>query len=104
MTKTAVRLVVGGVFLDVLFLAVCASGSFAGTAQQTGDECRKEICDAAVSACMQADLTLNPLARTTDEKKAYCAQFFPGCMTRTISPNVPWYSPEVVVRFMKCPS
>jgi hypothetical protein len=104
MTKTAVRLIIGGVLLDVLVFAVCASGSFAGTTPQTGDECRKEICDASVAACMRADLTLNPLARTADEKKSYCAQFFPGCMTRSISPNLPWYSPEVVVRFMQCPS
>jgi hypothetical protein len=103
MTKT-VHLIVGALCLDVLFLAACASVTFAGTTAQTGDECRKEICNAAVAACMRADLTLNPLARTADEKKAFCAQFFPGCMTRSISPDVPWYSPEVVVRFMQCPS
>jgi hypothetical protein len=44
----------------------------------TGDACRKEICDSAVAGCMRADLSLNPLASTTSEKKVYCAQFFSG--------------------------
>jgi hypothetical protein len=73
-------------------------------ASATGDACRKAICDAAVEACMRADLSLNPFASTEAEKKAYCAQFFPGCMTRSVSPDVPWYSPETVARFLKCPS
>jgi hypothetical protein len=53
---------------------------------------------------MRADLALNPLARTDGEKKQYCAQFFPGCMTRSVAPDVAWYSPDTVARFLKCPS
>ena len=81
--------------------------SFLGSqtlATPTGDVCRKEICDSAVTACMRADQSLNPYARTEAEKKEYCAQFFPDCMTRSISPDLPWYSPEMVARFLKCPS
>ena len=80
--------------------------SFAGSvlASAAGEACRKEICDAAVAACMRADQSLNPFARTEAEKKSYCGQFFPGCMTRSVSPDVPWYSPETVARFLKCPS
>jgi hypothetical protein len=73
-------------------------------ASPTGDACRKDVCEAAVAACMRADLSLNPLARTEAEKKVFCAQFFAGCMTRSITPDVPWYSPETVARFLKCPS
>jgi hypothetical protein len=72
-------------------------------ATPTGDVCRKEICDSAVAACMRADLSLNPYARTEAEKKQYYAQFLPDCMTRSISPDLPWYSPEMVARFLKCP-
>ena len=81
--------------------------SFFGTqalATPTGDACRKEICDSAVAGCMRADQSLNPYARTETEKKAYCAQFLPDCMTRSITPDLPWYSPEMVARFLKCPS
>jgi hypothetical protein len=80
--------------------------SFVGPAlaSSDGDACRKEICDSAVAACMRADLSLNPFAGTAAEKRTYCAQFFPGCMTRSVSPDVPWYSPETVARFLKCPS
>ena len=73
-------------------------------ASPDGDACRKEICDAAVAACMQANLSANPLASSQDEKKTYCDQFFSGCMTRTILANFVWYSPETVQRFLKCPS
>jgi hypothetical protein len=73
-------------------------------ASPAGDACRKEICDATVAACMRADLSLNPLARMEVEKKDYCAGFFPGCMSRSITPDFAWYSPETVARFMKCPS
>ena len=73
-------------------------------ASPAGDTCKKEICDSAVTACMRADLTLNQFARTEAEKKAYCAQFFNGCMSRTVTPDLPWYSPETVARFLKCPS
>jgi hypothetical protein len=80
--------------------------SYAGSvlASAAGEACRKEICDAAVEACMRADLSLNPFARTEAEKRSYCGQFFPGCMTRSVSPDVPWYSPETVARLLKCPS
>jgi hypothetical protein len=80
--------------------------SFAGSvlASSAGDACRKEICDGAVEACFSANLSLNPFARTEVEKKQYCDQFFPGCMTRSVEPNVPWYSPETLARYMKCPS
>jgi hypothetical protein len=72
-------------------------------ASPAGDDCRKEICNAAVSGCMRADQTLNPLARTEAEKKTYCAAFFNGCMTREITPDLPWYSPEMDARFLQCP-
>jgi len=72
-------------------------------ASPTGDACRKEICSSAVSSCMRADEKLNPLARTAAEKQAYCATFFDGCMSRSIAPDVPWYSPEMVARFLQCP-
>ena len=68
----------------------------------TGNACRKEICDSAVTGCMRADLSLNPLAGTAAEKKSYCATFFSGCMSRYITPDLPWYSPEMAIRFLKC--
>ena len=74
------------------------------SASAAGNECRKSICDAAVSECMKADLALTPAAGTPKEKKDYCAQFFDGCMSRTIVPNVSWYSPDTVKRFLNCPS
>ena len=73
-------------------------------ASPAGDACRKEICDAAVAGCMRANQSLNPLAGAEGEKKVYCDQFLPGCMTRSIAPQLPWYSPETVARFLKCPS
>jgi hypothetical protein len=73
-------------------------------ASPIGDDCRKEICNSAVSGCMQSDQTLNPLAWTEAEKKIYCAAFFNGCMTREITPDLPWYSPEMDARFLKCPA
>jgi hypothetical protein len=69
-------------------------------ASPAGEACRKEICDSAVAACLRADLSLNPFAHTEAEKKAYCAQFFLGCMTRSVYADVPWYSPETVDRFL----
>ena len=53
---------------------------------------------------MKANLSINPLASTQSEKKTYCDQFFAGCMTRSITANFTWYSPETVERFLKCPS
>ena len=93
-------------FIATAALAPLRAPSHAGSVQASaaGDACRKEICDAAVQACMRADLSLNPFASTEVEKKTYCGQFFPGCMTRSVSPDVPWYSPETVDRFLKCPS
>jgi hypothetical protein len=96
----------GGVIAWSLLLLGLSIGQLptAGLASSTGDACRKEICNNAVSECMRADLALNPLARSETEKKQYCGQFFPGCMTRTITPDVDWYSPTTVERFLKCPS
>jgi hypothetical protein len=93
-------------FFATTALAPRQAPSHAGAvlASATGDACRKEICDAAVEACMRTDLSLNPFASTEAEKKSYCGQFFPGCMTRSVSPDVPWYSPETVARLLKCPS
>jgi len=73
-------------------------------ASPAGDACRKEICEGAMAACLRADLRLNPLASTEAEKKGYCSQFFTGCMSRSISPDQPWYSPETVARLLKCPA
>jgi hypothetical protein len=53
---------------------------------------------------MGADLSLNPFARTDAEKKSYCAQFFSDCLNRGITPDLPWYSPETLARFLKCPA
>ena len=72
-------------------------------ASPTGDDCRRKICNSAVSGCMRSDQTLNPLAWTEADKKTYCAAFFNGCMTREITPDVPWYSPEMDARFLRCP-
>ena len=72
-------------------------------ASPTGDECRKQICNSAVSSCMRTDLTLVPMARTEAEKQTYCTTFFNGCMTREVSADLPWYSPETVARFLQCP-
>ena len=72
-------------------------------ASPTGEACRKEICSSAVSSCMRADLKLNPFARTEAEKQTYCGTFFTGCMSRSVSADVPWYTPEMVARFLQCP-
>ncbi len=72
-------------------------------ASPTGDTCRKDICSSAVSQCLSADQALNPFARTEAEKRTYCATFFNGCMTRSITPDLPWYSPQMLARFLQCP-
>jgi len=54
---------------------------------RAGDACRKEICDAAVEACIRTDPSLNPFARTEAENKRYCGDFSNGCMTRTVWPG-----------------
>jgi hypothetical protein len=87
-----------------LSLSLGASFGAPTQASPAGDECRKEICNGAVTACMQANLAVNPLASTQSEKKTYCDQFFAVCMIRSIMANFTWYSPETVQRFMKCPS
>jgi len=92
------------IFSAVLFSTLDASFGTPSHASPAGDSCRKEICDGAVGACMQANLSANPLASTQSEKKTYCDQFFAGCMTRSIPANFAWYSPETVQRFLKCPS
>jgi hypothetical protein len=110
MLKIGRRVAIFGVaFITCIATAALAplqAPSYAGSflASAAGDACRKEICDAAVAACMRADLSLNPFASTEAEKRSYCGQFFPGCMTRSVSPDVPWYSPETVARLLKCPS
>ena len=102
----ATPIVASTTFFAMIALAPLQAPAHASSvlASAAGDACRKEICDAAVEACMRADLSLNPFASTEAEKKRYCGQFFPGCMTRSVSPDVPWYSPETVARFLKCPS
>src|SRR5258705_10196223 len=80
-------------------ICYCALAS----ASPAGDACRKEICNSAVSACMRTDQSLNPFARTEAEKKVYCGTFFNGCMTREITADLPWYSPEMDARFLQCP-
>jgi hypothetical protein len=92
------------IFLFSAALALLPKIAVTAVASPAGDACRKEICDSAVAACLQANQSLNPLAATEKEKKGYCAQFFDGCMRRTISADVPWYSPETVTRFLQCPS
>jgi hypothetical protein len=81
-----------------------SSSSITTHASPVGDACRKEICDAAVAACMRTNQSMNPLASTESEKKTYCDQFFAGCMTRSVVPDVAWYSPETVDRLLKCPT
>jgi hypothetical protein len=68
-----------------------------------GEACRIEICHSAVTSCLQADLALNPYARTEAEKQSYCTAFFNGCMTREVTADLPWYSPQMVARFLQCP-
>ena len=94
------------VAIPIVSFIILSQAAHAGAmlASPAGDACRKDVCGTAVEACMRSDLSLNPLAGTDAEKKAYCAQFFPGCMTRSVSPDLPWYSPETVARFLKCPS
>jgi hypothetical protein len=91
---------VGLFSITVLASHLAATVAFASP---TGHACRKEICDSAVSACMRSDQALNPIAWTKAEKKAYCAAIFKGCMTRSITPDLPWYSPEMVAQFLQCP-
>jgi hypothetical protein len=106
MTKIGVRVVIYiGLFgMPALAPLLIPSVVIPALASPAGDACRKEICDSAVAACMRTDQPLNPLAGTEAEKKTYCAQFLPGCMSRMVTPDVPWYSPETVARFLKCPS
>ena len=106
MTKIRLHVVIYIVLFGTSALAPHHLATFAtsASASPAGDTCRKDICDAAVAACMRAAQSLNPLARTEAEKKVYCGQFSPGCMTRSITPDLPWYSPETVTRFLKCPS
>jgi hypothetical protein len=52
---------------------------------------------------MRSDQSLNPLCFTAAEKKSCCAAYLDGCMDRYVTPDVPWYSPETLARFLKCP-
>lgn len=49
-----------------------------------------------------ADQTLNPFA-PTEAEKGYCAAIFTGCMSRDITADLPWYSPDRVARSLQCP-
>jgi len=93
-----------GIGLPSSLLGLMLSIASTWAAEPTGEECRKQICDATVVNCMRTDQPLNPLARTEAEKKSYCAQFFNGCMSRYIDADLPWYSPDDLARFMRCPS
>jgi len=95
--RPGVALLVGGAVLASQFANALVLAS------PSGDACRKDICNSAVSSCLRADEKFNPLARTEAEKQSYCATFFNGCMTRSIVPDLPWYSPELVARFLQCP-
>jgi len=90
--------------IPALSVSGCLVASITTHASPAGDACRKDICDAVVATCMRTNQSLNPLASTESEKKTYCDTFFAGCMTRSVIPNVAWYSPETVDRLMKCPS
>jgi len=90
--------------LGLLFVFAIQVEAQSPAASPAGDACRKEICNGAVTDCMRADQSLNPFARTEAEKKQYCAQFLDGCLTRNIVADLPWYSPETVARFLRCPS
>jgi hypothetical protein len=81
----------------------CLCAVTLAVASPAGDSCRKEICSSAMSSCLRADEKLNPLARTAAEKQTYCATFFTGCMSRSVAADVPWYTPEMVARFLQCP-
>jgi hypothetical protein len=81
MLKIGTRVAIDNVPLITFLVAVAlallqshSNGDMA-LAPTDGDACRKEICDAAVEACMRADLSLNPFASTGAKKKKYCAQF-----------------------------
>jgi hypothetical protein len=103
MTNINIRPLTSKVGLFSITVLVSHLAATVALGSPTGDACRKEICDSAVSACMRADHPLNPIAWTKAEKQAYCAAFFNGCMTRTITPDLPWYSPEMVANFLQCP-
>lgn len=104
MRSQLLRLSVACALLAMLVDTANAQQNTGVSGAAIGDACRKEICDFAVAGCMQADLSLNPLASTAAEKKGYCTQFFSGCISRYITPDLPWYSPEMAIRFLKCPS
>jgi hypothetical protein len=98
------RRVIGIVLLSSMFGLALSIASTWTIAESTGEECRRQVCDSATANCMRTDQPLNPLARTEAEKKSYCAQFFDGCMKRYITADLPWYSPDDLARFMRCPS
>lgn len=98
------RRVIGIVLPSSIFGLVLSIISTWAIAEPTGEECRKKICDATVVNCLRTDQPLNPLARTEAEKKSYCEQFLDGCMNRYITADLPWYSPDDLARFMRCPS
>jgi len=103
MSKLSICDLIGKVWLfgiAVLGSNLLTTSAFASPG---GDECRKQICNSAVSSCMRADLALVPMARTEAEKQAYCTTFFNGCMTREVTADLPWYSPQMVARFLQCP-
>lgn len=103
MSKTSRSVLRGKAGLIGLVVFGCQLPTTLASASPAGDECRKQICNSAVSSCLRADLVLVPMARTEAEKQAYCTTFFNGCMTREITPDLPWYSPEMAARFLQCP-
>ena len=103
MSKNSAGVLIGKAGLFGLVILGFHLSSTLAVGSPTGDECRTQICSSAVSSCMRTDLTLVPMARTEAEKQTYCTTFFNGCMTREISPDLPWYSPEMVARFLRCP-
>lgn len=104
--RAAAALLLGYMFCGTLGQAPRLVSTFAppAFASPAGEACRKEICDGVVAGCMHADLSKVWFVRTEADKKAYCSDFFLGCMTRTINPNTAWYSPDTVARLLKCPS
>ena len=69
----------------------------------TGDACRNKVCDFAVAGCMRADRSKNPLGTRKRRSRVTAPSFSLGRTSCQIT-NLPWYSPEMAVRFLKCPS
>jgi hypothetical protein len=70
-------LIVPFISLVATALAYRQAPPYAGSflALDAGDACRKDICDAAVEACMRTDLWINPLASTEAKKRGAVSNF-----------------------------